>query len=67
VHPTIPLDILEVTWLVKPPNALMTTEELIGWCTRALTKHRKDVLQMREQVSEEKAKRLLEFEREFGH
>jgi hypothetical protein len=65
-HPIIPLDILEATWLVEAPNVLMSTEELIGWHTRALMKHREDVLRMRERVSEEKAKRLLDFEQKFG-
>jgi hypothetical protein len=66
-HPTIPLDILEATWLVEPPNGLMSDEELVGWRARALMKHRKDVLAMREKVSREKAQRLLNFEREFEH
>jgi hypothetical protein len=66
-HPTIPLDLLEATWLVEPPNSIMSEGELIGWRARALMKHRTDVLAMRERVSEEKAKRVLNFEKEYEH
>ena len=30
-HPIIPLDLVEATWLVKPPDGPLTTEELIGF------------------------------------
>ncbi len=29
-HPILPLDIVEATWLVKPPSVVLKTEELIG-------------------------------------
>jgi hypothetical protein len=44
-HPTIPLDILEATWLVEPPNRILTDEELVGWRARALTNIEKMWLQ----------------------
>jgi transposase InsO family protein len=61
-HPTIPLDILEATWLVNLPNRILTRGELIGFRARALAKHRADVLHMQERVHEEKVKRTLEYE-----
>ena len=30
-HPIIPLDLVEATWLVEPPDGPLTTEELIGF------------------------------------
>jgi len=38
-HPTIPLDIIEVTWLVKYPERMFSREELIGLRAMALAKH----------------------------
>jgi len=39
-QPTIPLDILEATWLIKLPGRILTTAELIGYRAKALAKHR---------------------------
>jgi len=38
-HLTIPLDIIEVTWLVKYPERMVLTSELIGLQALALAKH----------------------------
>ncbi|KXN86459.1 hypothetical protein AN958_10062, partial [Leucoagaricus sp. SymC.cos] len=38
-HPTLPLDIQEVTWLVNYPGKMMSTEDLIGLRATALAKH----------------------------
>ena len=66
-HPTIPLDILEATWLVKLPDRMLTRGELIGYRARALIKHRADVLKMQRNVHEEKVKRLMEFDKKHQH
>ncbi len=42
-HPVLPFDIVEATWLVKLPDRVLTTEELIGYRARALAKHRDTV------------------------
>ena len=63
-HPVLPFDIIEATWLVKWPNRLVTTEELIGLRALALAKHSKHVVELRERVSKEKRERVLRFERE---
>jgi len=51
VHPILPLDVQEVTWLVKLPDHILMTEELIGYHARALAKHRTHVVQMHERVT----------------
>jgi hypothetical protein len=63
-HPILPLDVEEATWLVKLPDRMLTTEELIGYRARALAKHRIHVAEMRERVSLEKRIRLVKYEEE---
>jgi len=53
-HPTIPLDIIEVMWLVKYPEKMLSKEELIGLQVMALAKHVTHVEEMREKVTKEK-------------
>jgi ABC-type Fe2+-enterobactin transport system substrate-binding protein len=61
-HPVLPLDVKEVTWLVKPPIGVLSEEELIGMRARALAKHQIHVEQMRHHISVEKLKRLRCYE-----
>jgi len=61
-HPILPLDVQEATWLVKLPDHILTTKELIGYCARALAKHRMHVAQMHERVTLEKMKRVPKYE-----
>lgn len=63
-EPVLPLDIQEATWLVEPPLGLMTTEDLIASRARALAKHRELVENMRKRVSEEKRKRVAQYEKD---
>jgi hypothetical protein len=35
-HPILPLDVKEATWLVEPPEGILSEEELIGLRARAL-------------------------------
>jgi len=64
-HPTIPLDVAEVTWLVKPPTGIITETELIGLRACALAKHRIHVEQMRKRINLDKLKRLKQYERDY--
>jgi len=64
-HPILPLDADKATWLVKPPEGVITEEELIGMRARALAKHRIHVDQMRKRVDKEKLRRLQAYERDF--
>jgi len=65
VHPILPLDVQEATWLVKLPDRILTTEELIGYRARALAKHRSHVAEMRQRVTLEKMRRVAKYE--FSH
>ena len=38
-QPTLPLDVVEATWLVKTPGRILTMVELVGYCAKALAKH----------------------------
>ena len=58
-HPTIPLDVTEVTWLVELPDHVLTDDKLIGYRVHALAKHNTHVDEMCAHMSEEKIKWLL--------
>ena len=47
IHPILPLDIQEATWLVELPDKVLTRAELIGYGAQALAKHRQHVIEMR--------------------
>ena len=66
-HLTIPLDMIEVTWLVKYPERMLSREELIGLRAIALAKHVTHVEEMREKVTKEKIRRTLQLERDLQH
>jgi ribosomal protein L21E len=65
LHPILPLDAAEATWLARAPKGIMTFEEMIGSKARTLAKHRIHVKQMRERIDQEKKKRLENYERDF--
>ena len=45
-HPTLPLDIVEATWLVQLPDRTLSTWELIAFRAQALAKHTQHVAEM---------------------
>ena len=57
-EPLLPFDIVESTWLVKLPNRILTSDELIGYRAQALTKHRVHVQDMIDRVGERKLSEL---------
>ncbi|KNZ72198.1 hypothetical protein J132_04319 [Termitomyces sp. J132] len=63
-HPTLPLDLVEATWLIKLPEGPLSTEELIGYHARALAKHHQHVEEMRERVGKDKLQWALNFAEE---
>jgi hypothetical protein len=63
-NPTLPLDVVEATWLVELPDRVLTDDELVGFRARALAKHKTHIDQMRARVSEDKIKRLLQYEKD---
>jgi hypothetical protein len=66
-EPTLPFDIVESTWLVKLPNRILTTEELIGFRAQALSKHKSFVMDMMDRVDETKRRNLRVFEIKYRH
>jgi hypothetical protein len=65
LHPILPLDAAEATWLTRPPERVMTFEEMIGSRARALAKHRIHLIKMRARIDQEKLKRLEKYEKDF--
>jgi Integrase zinc binding domain/RNase H-like domain found in reverse transcriptase len=63
-HPTLPLDVIEATWLVELPDGPLTTEELIGYRAQALAKHAVHVDAMRKRVTKRKLDAVLRYERD---
>jgi len=63
-HPVLPLDIVEATWLVEWPDHVVSTAELIGLRALSLAKHAQHIVDLREKISLEKRKRVLQLERE---
>ncbi|CAK5284029.1 unnamed protein product [Mycena citricolor] len=66
-HPTIPLDIVEATWLVKYPDRIVDSADLIGLRARALAKHADHIEDMRSHVSDAKLKMVQHYELEYKH
>ena len=64
-HLTISLDIIEATWLVKYPERMVSTSELIGLRALALTKHMEHIEEMQQKVSQEKIWRTLQLKSEL--
>ena len=65
LHPILPLDAAEATWLARAPKGVMTYEEMIGAKARSLAKHRVHIRQMRHRIEEEKLRQLKKYESEF--
>jgi hypothetical protein len=66
IHPLLPFDITEATFLSPPQDFGMTTEELVALRARQLAKRPQDIERMRETVTESRRKNLERFEREHG-
>jgi len=64
VHPTLPLDVQEATWLVDVPGRILSTAELIGYRARALAKHRQHVIDMRNRIDKGKREWLAKYEKD---
>jgi len=65
MHPILPLDAAEATWLARAPDGVMTFEEMIGSWARTLAKHRTHMKVMRDWIDREKLKRLEMYEKDF--
>ena len=63
VHPLLPFDITEATYLAPAQDYGVTTEELIATQAQQLAKRPEDLAKMRETVSESRQKNLERFEK----
>ena len=66
-HPTLPLDIVEATWLVDLPNGKLSTADLLGYRARALAKHKDHIEDIRRKVSDQKLANLRRYEKEHQY
>ena len=64
---TLPLDIIEATWLVRYPERMLSRSELIGLWATVLAKHAAHIEEMREKVTKEKIWRTLQLEKDLQH
>ncbi len=61
VHPILPLDVLEATWLVEYPRRIIEDWELRGLHMIALEKHVDKVAEMRNTMDEKKKQETLKY------
>ena len=66
VHPLLPFDILEATYLAPTQDYGISTEDLIAIRARQLAKRPEDLTQMRDTVTKARRKNLERFERQHG-
>jgi len=66
-QPTLSLNVIEATWLVRYPERMLSRSELIGLQATALTKHTVYIEKMRKKVTKEKIWRTLQLERDLQH
>jgi hypothetical protein len=50
LHPTLPMDIDQATWLVPPPTTLLSRQELIAYRARQLLKRPEDLHEMEQRL-----------------
>ena len=63
VHPLLPFDILEATYLSPPQDFGIPTEELVAIRARQLAKRPEDIEKMRNKVTDSRVRNLLQFEK----
>ena len=56
VHPTLPFDIDEATYLIPPPDAVLSTEDLLAYRAKQLQRRLSDIEDLRQRVHQ--ARRL---------
>ena len=66
-EPLLPFDIVESTYLVNPPNRILSREELLGYRAQALSKHRSFIENMRSRIDANKRRDLRIFEDKFRY
>ena len=65
-HPVLPLDIVEATYLLPPPDAFLSTTELIARRAVELQKRHGQVAALRDKVFETRVRAARQFEKEHA-
>lgn len=66
-HPLLPFDIVEANYLLPPPDAILSTTDLIVRRAISLQKRRPQLAQLHEKVYDARRKAAFIFEREHAH
>jgi hypothetical protein len=62
VHPVLPFDIVEATYLAPPQDFGMTTEDLVALRAQQLSKRSEDLEEMQQRITDVRRKNLERFE-----
>jgi hypothetical protein len=65
-HPLLPFDIVEASYLLPPPEDILSTTDLIARRATALQKRREHITALHSKVFEERLKAAVRFEKEHG-
>ena len=65
IHPLLPFDILEATYLSPPQDFYTSTEDLVATHAQQLAKCPKDITKMHHTVTESRRKNLERFEKHY--
>jgi hypothetical protein len=66
-HPILPIDIAEANYLLPPPDAPLSTTDLIARRAITLQKRRGQLTQLQEKVYEARLQAAVRFEKEHAH
>jgi hypothetical protein len=64
-HPTLPLDVVEATFLAPSPQGLMTTVKLISACAQQLLRREEDLAEIHERIVKARMVSAERFRRKF--
>jgi hypothetical protein len=66
-HPLLPFDIAEASYLLPPPDSVLTTTDLIARRAIALQKRRDQLATLHDKVHSARLKAAIRFEKEHSH
>src|SRR5215510_15877169 len=64
VHPLLPLEFFEATYILPPPDLVLSTEDLITQCAITLQKHSEDLMHIYSNIYKACHKAAVRFEKE---
>jgi hypothetical protein len=66
-HPLLPFDITEASYLLPPPDSILSTTDLISRRSIALQKRREDLERLHSKVLQARLQAAIRFEKEHSH